>query len=120
VAAGWLVATLTTAGVGAAAGAASGGLLGSLTGAGVHEDEAHVYSEGVKRGSTLVTVRAEDAEAARIEAMMSERGPVDWQQRRTSYGADWKRFDESSSAKTATDVTGNTVRTTGAGPSTIG
>ena len=61
VAAGWLIATLT----GAGAGAAAGGLLGSLTGAGVPEDNAHVYTEGVRRGSTLVTVRADDGEGRR-------------------------------------------------------
>src|SRR6185437_13482826 len=58
VAAGWLVATLAGAGAGAAVGAAAGGLVGSLTAAGVPEREAHVYAEGVRRGSSLVTVRA--------------------------------------------------------------
>ena len=58
VAAGWLVATLTGAGVGAAI----GGLAGSLTGAGLSEADAHTYAEGVRRGGTLVTVRADDAE----------------------------------------------------------
>lgn len=52
VAAGWLVATLAGAGLGAAA----GGLVGSLTGAGVSEADAHTYSEGVRRGGSLVTV----------------------------------------------------------------
>ena len=51
---------------GAGIGAAAGGLLGSLTGAGVSEEDAHVYAEGVRRGGTLVTVRAEDADAARV------------------------------------------------------
>jgi hypothetical protein len=50
VAAGWLVATA----VGAVAGAATGGLIGGLTGAGVSEDDAHVYAEGVRRGGSLV------------------------------------------------------------------
>ncbi len=63
VAAGWLVATLTGAGVGAAA----GGLFGSLTGAGVSEADAHVHAEGVRRGGTLVTVRADQARAVDIE-----------------------------------------------------
>ena len=62
VAAGWLVATLT----GAGAGAAAGGLLGSLTGAGVHHDDAHVYAEGVRRGGSLVTVRADETDVARV------------------------------------------------------
>ncbi len=66
VAAGWLVATLTGAGVGAAA----GGLIGSLTGAGISEADAKTYSEGVSRGGTLVTVRADDAQAGRVEQIM--------------------------------------------------
>ena len=92
VAAGWLVATLAGAGIGAA----SGGLVGSLTGAGVNRDEAHVYAEGVKRGGSLVTVRADEADAARFEAILAKRGSGDWQQRRSSYGSDWKGFDETS------------------------
>jgi hypothetical protein len=90
VAAGWLVATLAGAGVGAA----SGGLVGSLTGAGVNRNEAHVYAEGVKRGGSLVTVRVDEADAARVEAILGKRGSGDWQQRRNSYGSDWKGFDE--------------------------
>ena len=66
VAAGWLVATLAGAGVGAAA----GGLAGSLIGAGVSEADAQSYSEGVSRGGTLVTVRAEDGMIARIQQIM--------------------------------------------------
>jgi hypothetical protein len=50
VAAGWLVATA----VGAATGAATGGLIGGLTGAGISEDDAHVYAEGVRRGAGLL------------------------------------------------------------------
>jgi hypothetical protein len=92
VAAGWLVATLTGAGIGAA----GGGLLGALTGAGLSRDEAHVYAEGVRGGGSLVTVRADQADAARIEEIMGRHNPVDWQQRRTEYGPDWTGFDETS------------------------
>ena len=94
VAAGWLVATLTGAGVGAAA----GGLVGSLTGAGVSREEANVYAEGVKRGGSLVTVRADEADAPRIEQILAKRGSGDWQQRRTAYGDNWTGFDENSSS----------------------
>jgi len=66
VAAGWLVAALTGAGVGAAA----GGLLGSLTGAGISEADAKTYQEGVSSGGTLVTVRADDGQAAHVEQVM--------------------------------------------------
>src|SRR6187402_825206 len=47
VAAGVLATTL----VGAAGGGAVGGLLGSLTDYGVSEEDAHLYSEAVRRGS---------------------------------------------------------------------
>jgi hypothetical protein len=90
VAAGWLIATLAGAGVGAA----SGGLVGSLTGAGIGHDEAHVYSEGVKRGSSLVTVRVDDADVARVESVLSQSGAVDWQERRASYGPSWTGSNE--------------------------
>jgi hypothetical protein len=103
VAAGWLVATLAGAGVGAAA----GGLVGSLTGAGLSHDEAQVYAEGVKRGGSLVTVRVDDTEASRVEAVMAKRGAMDWQQRRSSYGSEWTGFNETS----------NTLRDGGTGAS---
>ncbi len=101
VAAGWLIATLTGAGVGAAA----GGLVGSLTGAGVSRDEADVYAEGVRGGGSLVTVRTDDTNAARVEEVMGRHGPVDWQQRRAAYGPEWTGFDETSASRVRT-VTG--------------
>jgi hypothetical protein len=62
VAAGWLAATA----VGAAAGAATGGVVGALTQAGVSEEDAHSYAEGVRRGGTLVSARVADADRARL------------------------------------------------------
>ncbi len=101
VAAGWLVATL----VGAGAGAAAGGLLGSLTGAGVSEADAHVYAEGVRRGGTLVTVRTDETQAARIDAMMAGTGSVDVRQRGETYReAGWKSFDPEAPAYTPSEV----------------
>lgn len=105
VAAGWLVATLAGAGVGAL----SGGLVGSLVGAGVNKDEAQVYAEGVKRGGSLVTVRADDADSARIETIMAQRSSVDWQQRRGSYGPEWTGFDEASTHASALDEPATTT-----------
>jgi hypothetical protein len=52
-AAGPIAAALTGAGVGAAA----GGLIGALTEAGVPEEDAKHYAEGVRRGDVLVTIR---------------------------------------------------------------
>src|SRR5688572_14992288 len=63
VAAGWLAATA----VGAAAGAVTGGIVGALVEHGVSEEHAHVYSESVRRGGTLVSVRAGDQDQTRVE-----------------------------------------------------
>jgi len=73
VAAGWLVAALTGAGVGAAA----GGLLGALTQAGLGEEQAAVYAEGVRRGSNLVTVRADEGRAHEIDAILARHNAQD-------------------------------------------
>lgn len=108
VAAGWLIATLT----GAGAGAAAGGLLGSLTGAGVHKDDAHVYAEGVRRGGTLVTVRANEGDASRIEQVLSGSGSVDIAARRASYQSnDWSHFDDTAAAYHTSEVTAERQRT---------
>ena len=108
VAAGWLIATLT----GAGAGAAAGGLLGSLTGAGVSEGDANVYTEGVRRGSTLVTVRAEDTQAAQAETIMQRYHPVDIAQRGADYRStgDWSRFDETRGTMTAEELQAERMR----------
>ncbi len=113
IAAGWLVAALT----GAGAGAAAGGLLGSLTGAGVSEENANVYAEGVRRGSTLVTVRADDGRATEAEAIMGRHQPVDLVQRGESYrsGGDWSRFDETRGTLTADELAAERARVTSTG-----
>src|SRR5471032_1983693 len=53
VAAGWLASALA----GAVAGGAAGGVVGALIEAGVSENDAAGYAEGVRRGGTLVTIR---------------------------------------------------------------
>ena len=112
VAAGWLIATLTGAGVGAAA----GGLLGGLTGAGVSEEDANVYAEGVRRGGTLVTVRADDARAAEVEGILARHNPVDVGARGEEYRASgWSRYDETApmggvGTTTAGGMMGTTTR----------
>src|SRR3954463_13893406 len=66
VAAGWLASTALVA----AAGGAVGGLVGALTQAGVSEEDAHVYAEGVRRGGTLVTARVPETDRQRYEAIL--------------------------------------------------
>ena len=100
VAAGWLVATAA----GALTGAAGGGLIGALTQAGVSEEDAHVYAEGVRRGGTLVTARVPDNDRARLQAILDRSG-VDIARRREAYRENgWDRFDEKSQPYTADQV----------------
>ncbi len=109
VAAGWLIATLTGAGIGAA----GGGLLGSLVHAGVSEEQAHTYTEGVRRGGTLITVRGDETQASRIQAVLDGRATsaVDIDTRRTAYQADgWQRFEETAPHYTADQVTAERTR----------
>ena len=84
VAAGWLASTLVGAGVGAAA----GGLVGSLTDAGVSHEDAHVYAEGVRRGGTLVTVRADDSMVDRVTNVLDADGTVDLDERESNWRAE--------------------------------
>lgn len=81
VAAGWLVSTL----VGAGAGAAVGGIAGALVDAGVDENDAHAYAEGIRRGGALVTVRASDTEVDRIVDILDDEGTVDFGERENTW-----------------------------------
>jgi hypothetical protein len=89
VAAGWLAATLA----GAAAGAAAGGMVGALVDLGVPERDAEVYSEAVRRGGTLVTVRAEDRMIPTAEGILDRYAPIDPVRRREEYtNAGWTGY----------------------------
>jgi hypothetical protein len=95
VAAGWLAATAVGAIAGAAVGSATGGIIGSLTAAGVSEEHAHVYAEGIRRGGTLVTARVNDSRAGAVEDIMIRYRAVDPDTRGTALRASgWKAFDE--------------------------
>ena len=94
VAAGWLASTAVGAAVGAAAGGATGGLLGALKEAGHSDDEANVYSEGVRRGGTLVSIKADGDEKDRLEAILKGQRGFDASTRGEAYRqAGWSRFD---------------------------
>jgi hypothetical protein len=91
VAAGWLVAT---------AGWRRGGRCHRrpdwrTTDAGVSEDDAHVYAEGVRRGGSLVTARVPDADKSRRESILDHQGSIDVRARGQAYRtAGWKTFDD--------------------------
>jgi hypothetical protein len=95
VAVGWLAALA----VGAAAGATAGGLVGALVSAGTSDDHAHVYSESVRRGGTLVSARVDDQAATRIQAILDSYKPIDPVVRGDAYRKEgWKSFDPAAPA----------------------
>jgi len=100
VAVGWLASTAALA----VAGGATGGIIGALTQAGVDEDDAHAYAEGVRRGGTLVTARVPDADRARLEAIM-DRSAVNVRDRASMWEkSGWNRFDPNAPAYTADEI----------------
>ena len=100
VAAGWLVAALT----GAAAVGTAGGIIGALTQAGVSPDDADVYAESIRRGGALVSVKVEEADRARVQALM-DKSSVNAGNRAAMYRKDgWQRFDPAAPTYNADQV----------------
>ncbi len=90
VAAGPLATTLAGAGIGAAA----GGIIGALTDVGIPESDAGYYAEGVRRGGTLLTVRAGDNQVSRATEILNRFSPVDVNQRAGEWrSSGWSGFD---------------------------
>jgi len=93
-AAGWLGATIIGALGGAAVGGAAGGLVGALTEAGVPEEDANVYAEGVRRGGSLVSARVADSLEQTARDILDDNTRVDLTERRAAYRNEgWTRFD---------------------------
>jgi len=79
--AGWLMAMI----LGAGTGAVIGGLVGALTQVGVPEEDAAHYNEGVRRGGTLLAVKAQDNVAHRVAEIMGDDGAVNIDERAEAY-----------------------------------
>ncbi len=91
VAAGWLASTAA----GAAAGGVTGGIIGAFTSAGEDEESANYYAETVRRGGTVVSVKAHEDQAPAAEAIMDGATPIDRDARLTDYRNEgWTRFDD--------------------------
>jgi hypothetical protein len=100
VGAGWLAALLGSMAVGGVA----GGLLGALTNAGISEEDAQVFVEGVRRGGTLVAARVPQREKPRVEAIMNQ-SAVRLQERCDLYRkSGWQAFDPNAVPYTADQV----------------
>jgi hypothetical protein len=81
--------------VGAAGGAAIGGLVGALIELGVPEGDAHIYSEAVRRGSTIVAVTGPDEKVETVSAIFRRFDPIDVRKRSDSWRTEgWSRFDD--------------------------
>jgi hypothetical protein len=97
---GWLAAMLGSMAIGGV----TGGLMGALTDAGVSEEDAHVFAEGVRRGGALVAARVPPAEVPRIEPIMN-RSAVRLQERCELYRrSGWQAFDPNAVPYTADQV----------------
>lgn len=76
----------------------------ALTGYGIAEDEARFYSEGVRRGGSLVIARVHDGDVDRAVDIMARHNPVRYEDRHEDYLAN---YDETSGAYTAEQTTEN-------------
>lgn len=91
VAAGWLASTA----LGAAVGAATGGIIGAMTDAGMSEEDAELYAEGIRRGGTLVTVKVTPSQLPMAEGVIAKYNAIDPQTRAAAYREDgWSGYDE--------------------------
>ncbi|WFU34380.1 hypothetical protein QA635_08165 [Bradyrhizobium brasilense] len=97
---GWFAAILGSMAIGGV----TGGLLGALTNAGINEEDAHVFAEGVRRGGTLIAARVPPAEVPRIDSIMN-RSAVRLQERCELYRrSGWQAFDPNAVPYTADQV----------------
>jgi len=112
IAAGPIVATLVGAGVGAAV----GGLVGALVAAGVPEEQAGYYAEGVRRGNTLVTAEVTEERVDEVVRIMERYHPIDIDERATSWQREgWTGFDANRDTATTTDEWNRSRYTTNVG-----
>ena len=85
-------------------GGATGGLLGALTNAGISEEDAQVFVEGVRRGGTVVAARVPQGGLSRIVPIMNQ-SAVNLQERSDLYRkSGWQSFDPNAVPYTADQV----------------
>ena len=67
-----------------------------MTEAGVSEEDAHLYAEGLRRGGTMVVAKVDEAQTAQAESILQSANRVDIERRRSAYADEgWNRFDDS-------------------------
>lgn len=111
VAAGWLAATAVGAVAGAVAGGATGGIIDALTNSGVSREEAEVYAENVRRGGSVVSVRADDARIQTATAILDRHKPVDVAARRGAYqSSGWTGYTAEAKPYTRAEIEADRTR----------
>lgn len=99
VAAGWFASMLAGVAAGAVAGGVAGGIVDALADNGMDAETAQVYAEGIRRGGTLVTVRADDSEDVLVRRLLDQTPPVDMVARERLYReGGWRGFDATAAA----------------------
>jgi hypothetical protein len=98
--------------VGAAGGAAIGGIVGALMEMGVPEGDAHVYSEALRRGSTMVAVTGPESKVQTVSDIFRRFDPIDIKQRSESWrsGDGWDRFDHARDPLTSDAIVSERTR----------
>ncbi len=77
----------------------------ALTRYGIEPDEAGFYGEGLRRGGSLVVVRAQDQDAEMAVDIMGEANPVRYEDRMTSYrNAGYTGYDAAAPAYSADEM----------------
>jgi hypothetical protein len=83
-----------TVAAGAVGGGVVGGAIGALTEHGISDKDAHLYAEGLRRGGTLVTVKAPDSDYDKLAQIFKAHAAVDVEKRRAAWVAEgWMSFD---------------------------
>ena len=91
---------------GAVVGGVVGGLVGALTHIGVPKEHAEYYTEGVRRGGTLVTLNAPDDRAEEAVNILNGHGAVDIDDRANDYKTGgYTGYTETAPAYTQEDIT---------------
>jgi len=102
IAAGPLLAALTGAGVGAV----TGGIVGALVDLGIPDEEANLYSEGLRRGNVLVIAQVPDPSVSAVTRIMERPGLIDIRRQADAWRASgWKAFDPNYELKPTSTTT---------------
>jgi len=117
IAAGPIMAALTGAGIGAV----TGGLIGALVDLGIPEEEASLYSEGLRRGNILVIAQVNDHRVDEASRIMQRRGLLDIHEQAETWRSEgWEGVPATASTARNVDTRRNDRMDTGSRRSTEG